>query len=124
MGGQPAAAAGMSDNVASGLCYVFGLITGVLFLVLAPYSQNRNVRFHAFQAIFLSLAVVALQVVFGILGAILGAVHLWPLIALFGLIGMVVWLGFLVLWIFLLVKTFNGGKIVLPVIGPLAQQQA
>ena len=43
---------GMTDNVASALCYALGFITGILFLVLAPYNQNRMVRFHAFQSIF------------------------------------------------------------------------
>jgi hypothetical protein len=49
--GPPAAAGGMTDNVASALCYVLGLITGILFLVLSPYNQNKTVRFHAFQSI-------------------------------------------------------------------------
>jgi uncharacterized membrane protein len=34
----------MADNVAGALCYVFGLITGVLFLALAPYNQSKFVR--------------------------------------------------------------------------------
>jgi uncharacterized membrane protein len=36
----------------------------------------------------------------------------------------VVWIGFLLIWVILMVKTFNGSKWVLPVIGPLAQKQA
>ena len=36
-----AAPAGLTENVACALCYVLGLITGILFLVLAPYNQNR-----------------------------------------------------------------------------------
>ena len=27
---------GMTDNMAGALCYLFGFITGILFLVLAP----------------------------------------------------------------------------------------
>ena len=41
---------GLTDNVAAALCYALGLITGILFLVLAPYNQNRTIRFHAFQS--------------------------------------------------------------------------
>src|SRR5690242_13181818 len=54
-GAQPAAApaAGIGENGASALCYVLGFITGIIFLVLDPYNKNRNVRFHAFQSIFL-----------------------------------------------------------------------
>src|ERR1700676_3398151 len=47
----PAGAAGMTDNMAGALCYLFGFITGILFLVLAPYNQNRNIKFHAMQSI-------------------------------------------------------------------------
>ena len=45
----------MTDNMAGALCYLFGFITGILFLVLAPYNQNRDIRFHAFQSIFLNI---------------------------------------------------------------------
>lgn len=48
----------MTDNVASALCYVLGLITGIIFLVLAPYNKNRSIRFHAFQSIFLHVACI------------------------------------------------------------------
>src|SRR5271163_1431428 len=51
---------GMTDNMAGALCYLFGFITGILFLVLAPYNQDRNIRFHAFQSIFLNIAWVIL----------------------------------------------------------------
>src|SRR5580698_8383176 len=55
---QPAVSpsVGMTDNMAAALCYLFGFITGILFLVLAPYNQDRNIRFHAFQSIFLNIA--------------------------------------------------------------------
>ena len=48
----------MADNVASTLCYVLGLITGILFLVLPPYNKNPVIRFHAFQSIFLHVACI------------------------------------------------------------------
>src|SRR5262245_60319726 len=59
------AAGGMADNVASALCYVLGLITGILFLVLSPYNQNKSIRFHAFQSIFMHVAVIVLYFVLG-----------------------------------------------------------
>jgi uncharacterized membrane protein len=108
------AANAMADNVASALCYVLGLITGIIFLVIAPYNQNRAVRFHAFQAIFVHVGAIVLMIVGNI---VLGMMHLWMLEPLIGL-------AFLVLWIFLVVKTWQGSKIVLPVVGQLAEQQA
>jgi len=43
---------------------------------------------------------------------------------LWGLIGLLVWLGGLILWILLMVKAYQNQKWVLPVIGPIADKQA
>src|SRR5437879_984508 len=55
-------APGLTDNVAGALCYLCGLITGIIFLVIAPYNQNKFVRFHAFQSIFAHIAVIVLWI--------------------------------------------------------------
>jgi uncharacterized membrane protein len=113
----PPASAGMTENVASALCYVLGLITGIIFLVLAPYNQNRTVRFHAFQSIFLHASVIVCYFVLGFLLGILrvvGMFVIWPLIGI----------GFFILWIYMIVSAYNGRMVELPVIGPLARQQA
>jgi uncharacterized membrane protein len=107
--------AGMEENVASMLCYLFGWLTGVLFLVLDPYKSNRNIRFHAFQSIFLNLAMIALFIVMSIIVAI---IHILALLM------PLVWLAFLGLVIFLMYKAYNKEKVVLPIIGPLAEKQA
>ena len=125
-GAQPAPAAaqaGLSDNAASALCYVLGLITGILFLVIAPYNQNRSVRFHAFQSIFLNVAWIGLWIVLTIFSVVVSNISLM-LAMLFGLVHMVIGLGFLVLWIYMIIKAYQGQKVVLPVIGPLAEKQA
>jgi uncharacterized membrane protein len=120
--GAPAmAAAGMPDNTAAALCYVLGLVTGILFLVLAPYNQKKNIRFHAFQSIFLHVAAIVvaigLNIVFGILGRIMG---FWLVLTLSPLL----WLAFFVVWIMMIVWAYQGKTVVIPIIGPLAQQQA
>ena len=111
------ASGAMADNVASTLCYLLGLITGIIFLVLTPYNKNPVIRFHAFQSIFLNVAWIVLF--YGI-NIVLGILHLWSLFFFSSLVG----LAFFVLWIILLIQTFQGKTIVLPVIGPIAQQQA
>jgi uncharacterized membrane protein len=114
---------GMTDNMAGALCYLFGFITGILFLVLAPYNQDRNIRFHAFQSIFLSIAWVALEIVAAIVSAVL--IHIPILGAIMtGLIYLVIGLGAFIMWLYMMFKTYNGEKIVLPVIGPMAEKQA
>ena len=112
-----AAAAGMTDNAASALCYVLGLVTGILFLVLAPYNQNKTIRFHAFQSIFLNVGWILFWMVFNIVFA---ALHLFSLLFLSSLIS----LAFFVLWIYMIITAYQGKTVVLPVIGPIAQKQA
>lgn len=125
-GAGPAASApaAMQDNLAGALCYLLGLITGVLFLVLEPYNRNRGIRFHAFQSIFLNIAVIVISIALSIIATATGVIV--PILGslMTGLVWMVVWLGSLVLWIVLMVKTYGGSKIVLPVIGPMAEKQA
>lgn len=108
----------MQDNVAALLCYLFGVISAVLFLVLEPYNKNPNVRFHAFQSLFVSLGYFAVWIGLTILAFI-------PYLGVaFALILPFLGLGFLVLWIVLMVKAYQGQKWVLPVIGPMAEKQA
>jgi uncharacterized membrane protein len=113
----------MTDNMAGALCYLFGFITGILFLVLAPYNQDRNIRFHAFQSIFLSIAWVILSIVVGI---VVLAFHLIPFLGILVafVLRIAIGLGGIILWLYMMFKTYNGEKIVLPVVGPLAEKQA
>jgi len=110
-----AGAAPLADNVASALCYL--LVPAIVFLVMAAYNRNKSVRFNAFQSIFLFVAMVAGSIVLGIVLAIL---HMWFAIGLDRLYG----LACFVVLVYLLVTTFQRKTTVLPVIGPIAQQQA
>ncbi len=114
---------GMTDNMAGALCYLVGFITGILFLVLTPYNQNREIRFHAFQSIFLNIAWIALWIVITI---ILIPLRYIPFLGLFIslILESVLGLGGFILWLYMMFKTYNGEKIVLPVIGPMAEKQA
>ena len=118
-----AGASGMTDNMAGALCYLFGFITGILFMVLAPYNQNRDVKFHAFQSIFLSIAWFVLWIALGILGFALRVIPILGAILIVA-IQFAIGLGGFILWLYLMFKTYNGEKVVLPVIGPIAEKQA
>lgn len=123
-GAQPVAAqGGLSVNAASALCYVLGLITGILFLVIAPYNQNRAVRFHAFQSIFLNVAWIGVWIVETMISVMLWRIS-FALYSMLGLLFTLVGLGFFILWIFMIVKAYQGQKVMLPVIGALAEKQA
>jgi len=121
-GSAGAQAAGMSDNLAYALCYVLGLITGILFLVLAPYNQNRLIRFHAFQSIFLHLGMFVVWIGVLILTGVLRLIPFMGVMLSFVMYP-IVGLGFFVLWLVMMYKAYNGERWVLPVIGPLAEKQ-
>lgn len=119
----PVQAAGLEENMACALCYLLGLLTGILFLVLAPYNQNRLIRFHAFQSIFLNLAWIGIFIALSIIGIVLLPIpFLGPILSIILHLG--VSLGFFILWVMLMYKAYNRERWVLPVIGPLAEKQA
>jgi len=115
----PPAGAPLELNVVSALCYLAGAVTGILFLVLEPYNRDKTVRFHAFQSIFANLALIAAWFVLAILA------NLWFIGLLFTLlIGFALPIASFVLWIILMYKAYNRERLVLPIIGPLAEKQA
>ncbi len=116
-------AAGLTDNVAGALCYLAGLITGILFLVLAPYNQNRTVRFHAFQSIFLHIAWIVAWIAVTIITLPLAALPIFGAIVSVSL-HFALWIGGVVVWLYMMFKTYNGEKIVMPIVGPMAEKQA
>jgi uncharacterized membrane protein len=115
-----ASAGGLQPNVAGLLCYVLGLITGIVFLVLDPYNKDRFVRFHAFQAIFFHVAWIVLIIASSIISSVLP----WGLIFLGSLISFAVSLGGLLLWLYVMYKAYQNERFKLPVIGDLAERQA
>jgi len=116
-----APAAGLEDNAAGAICYLAGLVTGIIFLILEPYSKRPFVRFHAFQSILFSVAWIAISMALGIVFLMTRALHLWfILVAIRGLFGLA---GFL-LWLVCMYKAYNREWFQLPVIGPIAAKQA
>jgi uncharacterized membrane protein len=120
---SPATNVGMTDNLAAALCYLLGFITGILFLVLAPYNQNRLIRFHAFQSIFLNIAFVVLEIITGILSFVFRVIPVLGILII-SVLYFCVGIGALIVWLYMMFKTYNGEKVVLPVIGPMAEKQA
>jgi uncharacterized membrane protein len=119
----PPATSGLTDNVASALCYLAGFITGIIFLVLAPYNQNKTVRFHAFQSIFLNVAVIVVGIALSVLSAIMFAIS-FTLGSLISLLHLVFGLAVFLVWLYMMWKAYQNEKVVLPIIGPLAEKQA
>ena len=97
---------GLEENVEAALCYVVGWVTGLIFWLLE--KENKNIRFHAMQSIIVFLALSVIQFLFV---AVLRIAMLAPLLMLAG-IG---------LWVFLMVKAYQGERFKLPVVGDFAE---
>lgn len=106
-----AAPSGLSTNAAAALAYVT-IIPAIIFLVVEPYNRNAFVRFHAWQSIFFGIAAVAVEVVLSVI-PVIG----WILLP-FAMVG------FLIVWLLVLLKASKGERYQLPLIGRFADQQA
>lgn len=107
----------LPDNAAAALSYMLGPVTAALFLSLDKYNRSPFVRFHAWQSMLFSCSVTCLYLVLMILA--FQSVFLG--IALMAISGILL-LALLLLWMFVMWQTLNGKKIVLPLVGPLAEK--
>jgi len=98
---------GLKENLASFLCYLLGWVTGLVFILIE--KENKTVRFHAMQSIFVFGGLSVLSILLGI--TVVGAI----LIPFVGLLS-------LVLWILLMVTAFQGKQIKIPLASGLAEK--
>jgi len=113
----------MPSNVAGLLTYILLFITGIIFLVIEPYKNDKFVRFHAFQSIFFNVVLVVFWFAYTLLASILGFVSLGLLSAAMVLVGLVITLAILAYWIFLMYKAYKRELYKIPFIGDLAARQ-
>lgn len=111
----------LEPNVAGALCYLFGFLSGVLFLVAE--EDNEFVRFHAAQSIAVFAGITALSMGLWVVEAMLDVI---PFIGfIFGFFFSFVWLvlqpAMFVLWLFLMYKAYEGERNQLPVVGDFAE---
>jgi uncharacterized membrane protein len=101
---------GLDQNVAGLLCYLFGWVTGIIFLILE--KENKLVRFHAIQSI----------IVFGFFTVASGVLGWIPIVGDFfsAAIGIIAF----VVWIVLMVKASQGEKYKVFLAGDIADKQS
>lgn len=99
---------GLDENVASAACYVLTWLTGIIFLLME--KDNKTVRFHAMQSILTFLPLTIICVIIG-------------MIPFIGIISLLIWLVMVILWLVLIIKTFQGEKFMVPVVGEMAEKQ-
>jgi uncharacterized membrane protein len=116
----------VDSNLGAMLCYIanfaccLGVVLSIVFVVTE--KQNRFVRFHALQALFLALVQIAFVIILEVLGVILGLVlRMVGLSFLSGLLtwgfGIVLFLIFIIFWIIAGIKAYGGQWYKLPIIG-------
>jgi len=111
---------GLDENVAAALAYVLGWLSGIVLYLLE--SENECVRFHAaqsivvFGAIFIAGMVLNVTQAFALFGNVTRAL-LGPI---FALLTLGLWLGALVLWLYLIIRTYQGENPRIPVAADIA----
>lgn len=125
---------GLDENVAGALSYLFGVITGVIFFVVD--RENPFVRFHAAQSIVLSVGAFVVFAVLSVVSTVVTTVLFagggsGAGFALFGLVSLLVtllWsvvaLGLFAVWIYLMLRTYQGETVRLPLVAGFADRIA
>jgi uncharacterized membrane protein len=103
MGEREQSSTGLDENVAGLLCYLFGFITGIIFLVVE--KKSGFVKFHAKQSTitFLCLFVISL------------------LVGWIPIMGTLILILSLILWLVLMIKALQGKRYSLPIVGKIAE---
>lgn len=128
---QESQGTGLESNVGGALAYLMGALTGLIFYVLEP--EDEFVRFHASQSIVVSVGFFVLafgtSIITTILG-VLGGANAGAGVA-FGLISLVISLAWLVvalagfgLWLFLMLRAYQGKRTRIPVVAGVADRIA
>ncbi len=109
---------GLSENAAGGIAYLT-IIPAIIFLIVAPFKSSSFVRFNAWQSIFFYVAWAVVHILIQVVQ------HLVPTIVFLTLtLWQFVDLAFFVVLVIVFVSAFNGKRILLPILGGLAEQQA
>ena len=113
---QATGGTGLEPNVAALLAYLFLGVGGLVIYLIE--KDNKFVRFAAMQSIVLAVAVVAFQIIFGLIFIPLLFSGLGTIMSL---VSTIVYVGFVVVWIMLMVKAYQNQEWELPVLGKIAR---
>lgn len=112
-----ATSTGVDARLSSMLCYAGWWLTGLVFLFAE--RKNAAVRFHAAQSLIVFGAFSVLLFLFGAASAVAFVVAT-PSFRIIQALGNALWFGAVLLWLFLLIKTWRGETWRVPVAGDLA----
>ena len=121
-GGAKSNSTGLPSNVAAALACI-PLIGGIIFYIVEKHDQF--VRFYAMQSIIFGGAWIVFSIVYQIVHAVFASIPAIGglFVVLWGLIWAIVTIGFLVIFIIMVIKAFSGVRWDVPYIGPIARNQ-
>jgi len=121
-GSSDSPTAGMEENIAGLLCYLFGWISGLIFLLI---DKRPFVKFHGAQAIALNIAFFVVWIAFWIVTLVLGmitALMHFPIGFLMVFLFPVIVIGFIAIAIFCMYKAYQHEKFKVPIIGNIVEK--
>lgn len=109
---------GLTPNLAGLLSYLAWFVTGIIFLVIE--KEDRFVRYHAWLSIVMSGFFFVIWILIGIADFILAYIPIigWLIgLLISGLFGLVTF----IVWIFMMVRAYQGHETNVPVLGNIAR---
>jgi uncharacterized membrane protein len=103
---------GLEANVAGLLCYVLGWVSGLVFVLLE--QESKFVRFHAIQSIYVFGVYTGAWI---IINVILGWIPILGTI-----INVLLWIAWIGLAVFLMIKAYQGAEFKVRWAGDLAEK--
>jgi uncharacterized membrane protein len=104
----------LDPNLAAALSYLLGCISGILFFVLE--TQNKRIRFHALQSILIFTILTLLSLGSAVLAILTDFVP-------FQLASSTIWILHFVVWLVMIIGSYQGKTMKIPGIGDFAQEQ-
>lgn len=120
---------GLDENVAGALSYLVGFVTGLIFFLIE--KENDFVRFHAAQSMAFSGLLFVAYIALSIVGTVITTVmfsststfFVGSIVSMvFGLIWLVLALGGLATWLYLLVSSYQGKTPRIPIAAGIADK--
>jgi uncharacterized membrane protein len=109
--------AGLEENIAGLLCYLFGWITGLIFLLI---DKRPFVKFHGAQSIAFNISIFPIWIALWIIWLVISHIPIIGLLSLiiFPIFGLAVFAA----WILLMYKAYSHEKFKLPIIGDIVDK--
>ncbi len=110
---------GMDQKTASWFAYIVSIISAIILLVTE--KNDKTVRLHAWQSLFLGIAYIIFIVIVYILIAVTWRIYgLW---VVFRIISWLAWVGFIVLSVICIIKASQGSIFKIPIVYGIAEKQ-